>query len=438
LRAEVAEPLAPEEFAVMFAGKVLSVAAALLLAAPAVAIEAVDAKKDLRLLEQGIRIPLRIPGAKYRVAVFAYEDPDDTKLGDDLAAVVSREVLLYSGVSSIGVLKYEGDLSPAANEKLSYFDKVEKLTASQETILSLWGMIRRRGDRLVIDSFVQIPPDVAERSLSWHLKLPRQMGGEELRGHVGPDRIFVQSLEVPLTSAAALHELARSLEELRASPEGSAPVAGRMRQGSVYRFTEWRGDWVFVDAGELKGWARAAPNCPGACAKLRDASRFASGVLSYLADGKVPPVAASLEADARIFRDQLVAVAAVEHPEGFNYSSFVSRHWSGDANARPRAAPGGASFENLRAALRIAFTLYEQRPRLPLEPDMDANRWYGYSQQTLERAFVRDVAFDLAEASQDDPRNLDVLHNLEVLFRYAGDEQRAEAARAIAAGIAAR
>ncbi|HSC06024.1 MAG TPA: hypothetical protein VLD59_04295 [Steroidobacteraceae bacterium] len=42
------------------------------------------------------------------------------------------------------------------------------------------------------------------------------------------------------------------------------------------------------------------------------------------------------------------------------------------------------------------------------------------------------MAFDLAEASQSDPRNLDVL------FTYVGDPQRAEAARAIATGIAAR
>lgn len=60
------------------------------------------------------------------------------------------------------------------------------------------------------------------------------------------------------------------------------------------------------------------------------------------------------------------------------------------------------------------------------------------TRQKLDRNFVRDVAFDLAEASQGDPRNLDVLHNLDVLFTYAGDPQRAEAARAIATGIAAR
>jgi hypothetical protein len=72
-----------------------------------------------------------------------------------------------------------------------------------------------------------------------------------------------------------------------------------------------------------------------------------------------------------------------------------------------------------------------------VRPDGDRLR-INYAQQRLDPGFVRDVAFDLAEASQGDPRNLDILHNLDVLFTYAGDPQRAGAARAIATGIAAR
>jgi hypothetical protein len=48
-------------------------------------------------------------------------------------------------------------------------------------------------------------------------------------------------------------------------------------------------------------------------------------------------------------------------------------------------------------------------------------------------ARVGEIAFDLADASLSDPDNADVLHNLGVLFQYAGDEKRATLARTLAA-----
>ena len=41
---------------------------------------------------------------------------------------------------------------------------------------------------------------------------------------------------------------------------------------------------------------------------------------------------------------------------------------------------------------------------------------------------VRDIAFELAQATLIDPRNLDVLHNLALLFQYAGEASRARLA----------
>src|SRR5262245_12695276 len=92
--------------------------------------EILDIDRELKLLEERIQPPLRIPGAEFRVAVFAYEDPDGTGVGNALASIVAAEILLRSTVKSIGVLRYEGRLVPTEAEPLSYFDKVEKLTAA--------------------------------------------------------------------------------------------------------------------------------------------------------------------------------------------------------------------------------------------------------------------------------------------------------------------
>lgn len=401
-----------------------------------------DIEKELRLLERGERVPLHIAGAQYRVAVFSYEDPDRTGLGDALAATVSREILLGSHVSSIGVLRYEGQLAPSASSTLSYFDKVEKLTAHQETVLAVWGAVRRTGEQLVIDTYLQIPLPVAEKSLGWGMRLPGEMGRGVLRGRVGPNRLLVQSLTLAVDAAAGLLASARALDELHAEADAAAPVVGTIPQGAVYWFGTRRADWILVKvSGGTQGWVRASADCPGSCAQLLDAAHFGGGVLQYLAHGKAPALTGSLAADALIFQDQLTAVEAVDHPETFNYSSFVTGEWS-RPGARPAAArkasAGDASLENLRAVVRIAFALYQERVRPgPGAPNSDRIR-IPYDQQRLDPKFVGDVAFDLAQASQDDPRNLDVLHNLEVLFRYAGDEQRAETAHAIAAEVAAR
>jgi hypothetical protein len=253
----------------------------------------------------------------------------------------------------------------------------------------------------------------------------------------------VQSLKLPLNSAAALKRSVRELDELRAEPDATAPVVATIPQGTVYFFGTQRAGWVLVSvSGGKKGWVRIASDCPGACAKLADAARFGGAVLHYLAYGRAPVTAEDLSADARLFHAQLSVVEAVDRPDRFDYSKFVSEGWVDrrrELRETQPASPGGASLENLRAVVRVAYALYRERVRPPSagRPDDDRIRIL-YDQQRLDRSFVRDVAFDLAEASQGDPRNLDVLHNLDVLFTYAEDRQRAEAARAIAADIAAR
>ena len=58
-----------------------------------------------------------------------------------------------------------------------------------------------------------------------------------------------------------------------------------------------------------------------------------------------------------------------------------------------------------------------------------------YDAIRLEEVVVRKVATTLAQASQDDPRNTEVLDNLAVLFRVLGDERRASLARRLSSEV---
>ena len=92
--------------------------------------------------------------------------------------------------------------------------------------------------------------------------------------------------------------------------------------------------------------------------------------------------------------------------------------------------PGGAAFANIRALAEVATSLQASMRRSdePLER--------RFNDVKLDPSRVRKIAFELAKSSLTDPRNTDVLNNLAVLFRYAGEDQRADlAARlAVAAG----
>ncbi|HOX73062.1 MAG TPA: hypothetical protein PK001_15155, partial [Dokdonella sp.] len=61
-----------------------------------------------------------------------------------------------------------------------------------------------------------------------------------------------------------------------------------------------------------------------------------------------------------------------------------------------------------------------------------------YDTIRLDDDAVRKVATDLARASQDDPRNVEVLNNLAVLFRVLRDERRAGLASRLSAAAQQR
>ena len=119
-----------------------------------------DMERELSLLRDG-QVKIHISGARYRYAVFTYEDPDQTGLGNALATIISHDLLVNGKVSSLGVLRYLGDLGKSSDEKqLRYFEKVEPLIESQGVQVAVWGVraMPRVGDlapRKAVHEFVQ-------------------------------------------------------------------------------------------------------------------------------------------------------------------------------------------------------------------------------------------------------------------------------------------
>ena len=244
----------------------------------------IDVKQELELLKQG-RLTQHIPGARQRIAVFTFEDPERTGLGDALAALTGRAILIESSFESLGVLRYQGDLAPEAPGAPSYFDKVDQIVEAQHVSLAVWGRVRRSKESLLIDAYVQLPSDVVETYFTWSLELPQEMGGRELVVRLRPSRIVVQRLELSEASIPALLRAAAGMDALRAQPAIEAAVSSRLPQGRTYSLQERRGDWVLLRVDEgLQGWAQR-PSCPGDCGAVLSTGVFAGAMLRFIARG---------------------------------------------------------------------------------------------------------------------------------------------------------
>ena len=354
-------------------------------------------------------------GAKLRIAVFTYEDPDSTELGEALATLMSHQILLKSRVPSIGMLHYIDGLSPTPSTSLSYFDKVEKITYDQRVTLAAWGVVRRSGEQVVIDTYVQFPPWTIQKPFAWSVELPASMGGGALQMHLRPDRILVQRHEVSMQVSEAVHAMARSINESRGRPQDDAALEGARPQ--VRYWTYQLNELVPNSTG-----VGAVGHCTEACAPLLDAAGFIAGLLNFIESREIPTVTDSLELDTWVVRDQLSAVKELDTNPA-TVLQVVSGWLEGAQTDATTVLPGGAAFANLRALAKVTDAL-QAAAREP---------WRGGIAPTQ----VRDIAFELAQATLIDPRNLDVLHNLALLFQYAGEASRARLARELAAQVEA-
>ncbi len=392
-----------------------------------------DIDKELLLLKEG-RSELHISGAQFRIAVFAFEDPDQTGLGNALARLLSHDILVNSRLRSIGVLWYSGGVSSPAPGALNYYDKVEVLTEAQQATIAVWGVVRRQGGRLIVDTYTQVPPHTLRKAFHWRFRLPRAMGGSELLVQLNPDRIFLQRLELTLAEGEQLKASAARLNELRKKDGDDQPVIATLPMDSVYFLQKRKQDWVLVNAGEERtGWVRARGYCAEACAPLLSASKFVSGLLAFIQSHRQPKVDPSLTDDAKAVRDQLLALRALDEapPEISDREALqVIDHWFTPTATGFSVPPGGAAMANLRAVIEIVGALKRESLEQGISGGGPDDR--AFDRLELDRAWVAGIADQLADASMIDPRNAIVLQNLSVLFHYVGDTARARLAESLA------
>lgn len=378
-----------------------------------------DSARHLRLLDQGVQPPLLIGDARFRVAVFAFEDRDKLGLGEAVATLAMHELLVTGRVSSLGILRFSDPMAAPTREPLGYFDRIDLLADAQRVTVSLWGAVRRQGSQVVVDSYLQIPPPTVELALQVRVALPRAMGGAPLLARIGTDRVLLQRRVLALEDVGGIVQAARRLGELRDSPSDQAPVVRQVPLETVFYLRELKPPWVRVGAPQGGGWVRASGHCVGPCAPLLDSARFVSSLLSYIE--KRIPIRASdtLSAEAAMFADQTRALAALE--DGSPEAAKILARWSPTrSNIADDPPPGGAGSANLRFVGRIWAALQrEVRERGP----------QAYEELRLDRQLARDFAFEAAEALQADPRHAELLHNLAVVFDYVQEDARAAQAR---------
>ena len=402
----------------------------------------IDVKQELELLKQG-RLTRHIPDARQRIAVFTFEDPDRTGLGDALAALTGRAILIESSFTSLGVLRYQGDLAPEAPGAPGYFDKVDQIVEAQNVSLAVWGRVRRAKESLRIEAYLQLPSDVVETYFAWSLQLPDKMGGKELAVRLRPSRIVVQRLELAEASIPALLRAAAGMDALRERPAIEAAVSGRLPQGRTYSLQERRGDWVLLRVDErLQGWAQR-PSCPGECGAALSTGVFAGAMLRFIAEGVEPQTPESLTVEARSALDQMRAFKAMSSTSGVERSLALTARWTpapraGETKIAPSRA-GGATFSNLHALARLSQLLVE-------DYDAAVGRGGGaprsrdeavWNRLEPDREAVRAITDDLTEAALLYPGDPDLLNNLAVLFDYVGDAERAQKARTLALSLGA-
>jgi hypothetical protein len=375
------------------------------------AMEPVDPVKELQLLRQGVTPPKHLADASFRVAVFSFEDPDGLGLGSALSALAGHEILAGALVQSIGVILYTGPLTPQPGDDLGYFDMVEKLAEGQEPTVSVWGMVRRDGQELVVDTWLQIPAESVGRGLQVRLRLPSEMGRGELVARLGGDRLLLQRHRLPLAAAADIRAGAAALADLHARPAPDAPVV-RLPAEALRYVRDRSGDWVQIAAGNRSGWAPIRGHCRGACAPLLDPIRFVSALLRFMEQRIAPEAPPTLAPDACALAAQILAAQAFDRaPPDVGRALEILAPWLPGSEG-PGAAVAGAAAANLRLVGRMRAALWHHatdRPPAPLPSP----------------ATVRGWAFEAADATAIDPRNLELLHDLQVLYQAVRDGERA-------------
>jgi hypothetical protein len=232
------------------------------------------------------------------------------------------------------------------------------------------------------------------------------MGGEALGARVSPTRMQIQQVRMPIEFGTTLVEMARSSNITRTAPSATASIATRVPKYSALSVTKTRGSWSEIVVDGKSGWVQRSADCTRECEQLLATATFVGALLKFSEGGPAPAVSTSLSRDTAVVARQLAVLGNLRKKEYRPAEAYLSR-WNGG-----RANDYGAPYADFLALSELATELHKQRNQ-------------PYDEIRLDHAFVRNVATRLAEASQDDPRNTEVLDNLAVLFRVLGDERRA-------------
>lgn len=367
------------------------------------------------------------PLARNRIAVFTFDDPHGTSLGDSISFLLSKKILFSTSVPSLAIIDYREGTERRSTTQLAYFDQVDAVTKDQQFQFAIWGRLARTAEGIRIDTYLQVP--VAENPHVYirQVQLPRAMGGGQLTARLKPDRVLLQTLNIRDENASLLKEASNQVATLRAEPSTSAEVTGHIDPsgGPVeYSITSTRGDWIRIQFRNGQGgWTNINAFCRDVCQTGLDAATVAENLMrlkSGLPDRELP---ASLTMEARALTDQLRALIALNGK--IEEAIWISSRWIKESRAA--SAPFISGFENLLAVAQIKEQLKQASSTNP-----------DYDRIQLERPLIKIIAQELAEASVRDPSNLDIVENLAVLFAYLGDDRRHDLAVSIAEDLKSR
>jgi hypothetical protein len=401
--------------------------------------EKVDIQKELNRVEE--KGPRHFSGAKYRIAVFTFEDPTGTGLGDTLSFLISKRILFNSSVLSLGVVNFQEGLSVETASKLSYFDKVEKITEGQGYILSIWGQVSQSRDQLIIDTFLQLSNEALKDNFLWKTVLPRAMGGGTLQAQLRPSRIRLQTLMLPKKTKEEFFLAARETRNLRSEATISSTINAVIPEESTYVIVSSKGAWVQLklDDGTV-GWTSVAEHCVASCRDFLEGSNFANGLLRH-ADGRgLRGATSTLSSEALAVEEQIQALDALKNSaqeKAHSNSLDIALRWVGPnrlvgldkrtgIDRGKGTPPGGAAFANIIAMAEIRMDLLKKSKASPKKLFDDI---------ILDRGRVGEIATKLAKASLYDPDNADILKNLAVLFEFTNDTRRAQLAQKLVEAI---
>jgi hypothetical protein len=326
---------------------------------------------------------------------------------------------------------FTGGLAPSRPGGLSYFDKIEKVAAGQRVYLAVWGTVRRIGSALLIETYVQIPESTADRDLAAEVNVPAaDQTPKKLTARLRPDRFAVQRYRIPAAAADEISLAATRIGELRREPQPDATVDAVLETGQLFFTVDRTADWIKLQVrGGPAGWVPLTEHCQGGCAPLLDATEFVSGLIRVVDAGEPPRLGPTLTTETLAVLDQLQALGYLRRRNKAAEALAIASRWSGperktgidpatDIDRGRGRPPGGAAFANIAALAKVQLAMSKARAtnRSPL----------------LDPSVAEEIAFELAEASQYDPRNIEVLRNLKTLFGYAGDAERAKLAGRLA------